>query len=108
MKKNSCKTYSAWLAARVLLALGIVGAPWLATAAQPPQIIPRPLTPGEKTTYGLPSTMEVSGGLTTVGVGQPYYLELEVDSTMTASNVVWSITSQPINSTAVLTNSPLG
>ena len=30
--------------------------------------------------YNLPSTTEISGGLTTVGIGTPVYLEAEVNS----------------------------
>jgi hypothetical protein len=75
------------------------------------QIVLRPLTPEDKTLYGLPSNTEVSGGLTTVGVGTPVYLEAEVNSSIAASNfvsVTWVLTNQPIGSVAAFTSSPLG
>jgi hypothetical protein len=108
--KRTFETTSACLAAGVLLAVGTATTA-LAATLQLPQIVPRPLTPGEKTTYGLPAATEVSGGLRSVGVGQPFYLEVEVDATIPASNivsVVWALTGQPVNSVAALTNSPLG
>ena len=43
------------------------------------QLVLRPLTPGDVTNYKLPSTTENSGGLNTVGVGTPVYLEAEVN-----------------------------
>ena len=84
-----------------------------ASAAAPAltgQIVLRPLTPHDKTLYGLPSSTEVSGGLTTVGVGTPVYLEAEVNISIAASNIVsvtWVLTNRPAFSSAVLTNSPL-
>ena len=80
----------------------------------PPQLVARPLTPGDVSAvygYGLPATTEVSGGLSTVGKGQAIYLEAEVDSTIAPSsitNVVWSYTSSPVGLPAVLTSSALG
>ena len=86
-----------------------------ASAAAPPalmgQIALRPLTPEDKILYGLPSTLETSGGLSTVGVGTPAYLEAEVNITIAASNIVsvtWVLTNTPFGSVATLTNSPLG
>jgi hypothetical protein len=75
------------------------------------RLILRPLTPADKTLYGLPPTTEVSGGLTTVGVGTPVYLEAEVSSSIPAANIVsvtWVLTNRPVLSSAVLTSSPLG
>ena len=75
------------------------------------QIVLRPLTPGDKTVYGFPSTMEVSGGLHNVGVGMPVYLEAEVNIAIPASNIVsvtWVLTNKPVGSAAALTSSPLG
>ena len=52
-------------------------------AAAPPalnaRLIARPLTPGDLSRSGLPSTMEYSGGLNTVGIGTPVYLEVDVN-----------------------------
>jgi len=73
------------------------------------QLIARPLTPGDIAAYGLPSGTEVSGGLTTVGVGQPVYLEADVP--LTATNILgvtWTLAHRPILSSASLQTSPLG
>lgn len=75
------------------------------------QLVLRPVTPGDIIVYGLPAATEVSGGLSTVGVGQPVYLEAQVNIAVPASNIVgvtWVLTSKPVGSVAVLTNSPLG
>src|SRR5512138_1209098 len=98
--KNRSLTHLA-LASLSLAAALSAGA---ATTVLGPQIVSRPLTPGDKTRYGLPSSLEVSGGLNTVGIGTPIYLEAEVSSTIAASNitaVTWSVTT-PLGSTAVL------
>jgi len=86
-----------------------------ASAAAPPalqaQIVARPLTPGDKNVYKLPSSLEVSGGLKTVAVGTPVYLEADVNSAVPAAdvtNITWAISSQPVGSAAVLLPSPLG
>jgi len=82
-------------------------------AAYPPQIVLRPLTPGDiSTAYKLPSTTESSPGISTIGIGSPAYLEAEVDLTIAPSNIIsvtWalSLTNAP-GSHAFLTNSPLG
>jgi len=75
------------------------------------RLIARPLTPGDIATYGLPASTEVSGGLTTVGVGQPVYLEAEVNIAIPSSditNVTWTLSHKPILSSATLQASPLG
>jgi hypothetical protein len=83
-----------------------------ATSAPPtPQLVLRPLTPGDVTIYKLPSTTENSGGLATVGVGTPVYLEVEVDLAIAPSNIVsvtWALTNVPALSAAAFTSSPLG
>ena len=76
-----------------------------------PQIVLRPLTAVDVSTYGLPASSDYSGGLTTIGVGTPAYLEVEINTNFPAANVTnvsWSITSKPGNSTATLQASPLG
>jgi hypothetical protein len=85
-----------------------------ASAAAPPtlngQLVLRPLTPGDVTVYKLPSTIENSGGLNTVGIGTPVYLEAEFNIAIPASNIVsvtWALTNIPPFSAAVLTSSPL-
>jgi hypothetical protein len=110
--KTLTKTAPACLAAAGLLSLA---AAMSANAAAPPalqaQIVPRPLTPGDKAGYGLSSSLEVSGGLKTVGIGTPVYLEIEVNSAVPAAditNVSWAVAIQPVGSTAALSPSPLG
>ncbi len=95
----------------VLMAMAATVTASAATTPINGQIIARPLTPGDVTTYGLPSTTENSGGLTTVGIGTPVYLEVEVTTNTpaaTITNVTWSLISKPVGSAAVLTTSPLG
>ncbi len=100
------------LAGILLAALGVTTT---ALAAAPPalqgQIVARPLTPGEKTAYGLPSSLEVSGGISTVGVGTAVYLEAEINSAVPASDILsvtWALTNSPFGSVAALGSSPLG
>lgn len=74
------------------------------------QIGTRPLTPQEIKDYALSATNQTSGGLGTVGVGQPLYLEAQVRSTIPASNILgvtWTLTSKPVGSTATLQSSPI-
>jgi hypothetical protein len=76
-----------------------------------PRLVVRALTNGDISTYQLPSTTQNSGGLNTVGLGEPLYLEVQVDISYTASQVspvVWSLTTKPATSTAALVASPLG
>lgn len=86
-----------------------------ARAATPPtlnaQVIARPLTPGDIGRYGLPASLEVSGGLSTVGTGTPVYLEAQINIAIPAADITgvsWALTNQPIGSAAVLQGSPLG
>ena len=95
------------------VALAVLGAATAATAATAlqGQLVLRPLTPGDVTVYKLTTGTETSGGLTTVGVGQPVYLEADVNIAIPAADIVsvnWVITNAPIGSTATLTASPLG
>jgi hypothetical protein len=69
----------------------------------------RPLTPAERT--GTLATAEIASGLSTVPIGQPVYLDAEINRNIPPANilsVVWTITNKPFGSVAVLTNSPLG
>ena len=82
-----------------------------ATPALNGQIVLRPLTPGDVTKYKLPSAIENSGGLNTIGIGAAIYLEVEVNSAIPASNIVsvtWALTNVPNGSVATFTDSPLG
>ncbi|MDE3067653.1 MAG: hypothetical protein KGJ60_08890 [Verrucomicrobiota bacterium] len=74
------------------------------------RLLARPLTPHDIEIYGLPGDTEVSGGLWNVGVGQPLYLEADVNIALPAAditNVTWSLVSAPSGSKAALTTSPL-
>lgn len=101
--------------APVLLALAGISLLGLLSAgaatALNPQVVSRPLTPGDKTNYKLPSSLEVAAGINTVGVGTPLYLEAEVNIALPASDitsVTWNLDSKPVGSAAAFTASPLG
>src|ERR1039457_544161 len=82
----------------------------LNAATLAPRLALRALTPGDIATYKLPSTSQVSGGLGTVGLGEPLYMEVQVDATIPAAQlggVVWAITESPNGSKAALGASPL-
>jgi len=82
-----------------------------AQTLQAPRLALRAVTPGDISTYKLPSTTQVSGGLGTVGLGEPLYLEVQVDITIPAAQlggVTWSISEAPSGSKAALAASPLG
>lgn len=71
----------------------------------------RPLTARDVTDYKLPSTSQRSGGLSTIGLGQPAYLEALVNSAIPADDIVgvtWVLEKKPAASKAELTDSPLG
>ncbi len=68
------------------------------------------MTTGDLALYKLPSTVQVSGGLTTAALGEPWYLEVQVDATLTAKqigSVTWTLVSKPSGSNAQLAASPL-
>jgi predicted CXXCH cytochrome family protein len=102
-------------ALRCLMAVALIGtgaASNIMAAAIPmyAQVQLRPLTPSEITKYGL-GTIQKSAGISTLGVGEPVYLDALVNKAVPAStitNVSWTLTSKPVGSLAVLTNSPLG
>ncbi len=74
------------------------------------QISARPLTPQEITDYALPAATQTSGGLFTVGLGQPAYLEAQVLQSIPAArilSVTWTLNSRPVGSTATLAASPI-
>jgi Cytochrome c554 and c-prime len=100
-----------WILFLLLSALIPVTAANAASLPLQGQIVLRPLTAVDVTTYGLPSSSEYSGGLSTVGIGTAVYLEADVNIAIPSSDitsVTWSLTSKPMGSVAVLTNSPLG
>jgi hypothetical protein len=76
-----------------------------------PRLQVRALTNGDVSSYKLPSTTQISAGLGTVGLGEPLYLEVQVDIGIPAAQlggVTWAITEAPSGSTAKLAASPLG
>ncbi len=96
----------------VAVALMVVAATATLSAqtALQPRLVVRPLTNGDIASYKLPSTTQVSGGLETVALGEPIYLEVQLDIGIPASQiagVIWSLTTKPAGSTAALVNSPL-
>ncbi len=108
--KPSLKALPTYRMAVALMAMVAATAVQAQTNLQP-QIALRPLTAVDRTTYGLSSSTELSGGLATVGVGTAIYLEVEVNTNFPASgitNVTWSLIAKPVGSAAFLTNSPLG
>jgi hypothetical protein len=75
------------------------------------QIIARPLSNDDIAAYKLPATAERSAGLTTIGIGQPAYLEAQIDIGVPASDitsVTWTLASKPSGSSAALADSPIG
>ena len=94
----------------VLLAVGTASIMRAQTALQA-QISVRPLTPNDITDYKLAATTQKSAGLSTVGLGQPAYLEAQVNIAISAEDiagVTWALTSKPAGSKAELADSPLG
>ncbi len=83
------------------------------TVAQPTalgQIGARALTPQEIKDYGLPAATQTSGGLYTVGLGQPLYLEAQVRLTIPAASlqgVNWTLVSKPPGSIATFEPTPI-
>jgi hypothetical protein len=96
-----------------MLAVGVT-APAFAqttTTTLQPKIAIRPLTRGDIAAFKLPSTLQISAGLSTVGLGEPAYLEVQLDSTVKPSDiasVTWELSLKPPTSKVTLTDSPLG
>jgi len=75
------------------------------------RIVLRSISNDDISTYKLPSDTQRSGGLSTVGLGQPAYLEALVDIGIPASSisgVSWAITAKPDRSAAALVDGPIG
>jgi hypothetical protein len=88
------------------------GAAIVANAQTPLQgrIVLRPISEDDIANYKLPAATERSGGLTTVGLGQPAYLEAQVPIAVAASDITgvnWTLTAKPNASNAVIADSPL-
>ena len=74
------------------------------------RLVTRAVTPGDISNNKLPSTVETSGGFINVGLGQPAYLEVDINITVPASDisgVTWTLTSKPAGSAATIGTSPL-
>ena len=109
--KPALKKLPARLMAVALMAAAGALTPAQAQTALQAHIVPRPLSAVDRTAYGLASSTELSGGLSTVGIGTAVYLEVEVNTNYPAANitnVTWSLIAKPAGSMPVLTNSPLG
>ena len=92
------------------LAAMFVPATLSAQTLQAPVLALRPVTAGDLALYKLASTVQVSGGLNTVAIGEPLYLEVHVDATLTAKQigpVTWTLVAAPTGSKAQLAASPL-
>ncbi|HET8549888.1 MAG TPA: hypothetical protein VFL57_17885 [Bryobacteraceae bacterium] len=96
-----------------LVLLAVVGPTTLLSQTIPlqAQLTLRPLTRDDIAAYKLPATIQASGGLTTIGVGQPAYFEALVNAAVPSSDILgvsWTLTRKPANSAAILEDSPLG
>ena len=102
---------SAGLLAAVLMAAAAPTTVYAQTVPLNADVALRPVTTGDIAAYKLASTTQKSGGLTTVGVGQPAYLEMQINSAIKSTDiagVIWTLTYKPNGSQAVLEESPLG
>ncbi|MBI4325406.1 MAG: hypothetical protein HY674_09095 [Chloroflexi bacterium] len=111
MKINTAiKKAPACLLAIVLMVVDAATKVGAAAPALQGQIAVRPLTPQELKDPSLVGKQGASG-LSTVGLGQPAYLEALVNIAIAPSNIVgvtWVLTNKPIGSVAELATSPLG
>jgi hypothetical protein len=93
-----------------LLAIGTTTTALAAAPALQGQVTLRPLTPQDIKNYALTNAQGASG-LTAVGLGQPAYLEVLINTAVPnadITNVTWVLTARPVGSVAALTASPLG
>jgi cytochrome c1 len=98
-----------------LLAVALMGVAATTTLSaqttMAPRLVVRALTNGDIANYKLPSTTQVSGGLETVALGEPLYMEVQIDIGIPANQiagVIWTLTTRPDTSKAALAVSPLG
>jgi hypothetical protein len=104
------KTAQICLLAIALATLGAVTARAAVAPPAPTKISLRGLSPQEIKDYGLTDKQGASG-LSTIGVGQPAYLDIMIPKTVAQSNVLsvaWTLSDKPISSAAQLGESPLG
>ena len=111
MKNSSAIKHAAFsLGIVVLISTGVATTAQAAGPALQGQVKLRPLTPTEMNAFALTNAQGASG-LTTIGVGQPAYLEALVNNAVPNSditNVTWVLTTKPVGSAAVFNASPLG
>jgi hypothetical protein len=94
----------------VALMAGVATSTAGAQATPNAQLVSRALSQDDMTFYKLPTTLERSSGLSTVGVGQAIYLDAELDIAIPASqiaSVTWELVGKPDGSNAVFSDSPL-
>ena len=109
-KHSSLRIISTCLNGLALAAVWVSSTSNLSAQALQPNLTLRPLTPQDKKDFGL-STAQGASGLSTIGVGQPAYLDVQVNRAFldeNITNVEWVLTSKPLSSTADLLESPLG
>ncbi len=103
MKTSTRKTHPislGWLIVTAIIVL--LGA----TTSQADKLVGRPLPPQEIHDNHLDGAI-ASGGLLTVGVGEPVYLEAMIGMEPVVSGVTWNLMSSPAGSSAVLETSPI-
>jgi hypothetical protein len=107
IKKYMCAC-GPWLSIVLLISVCVPG---LYAQTLQAQLVTRPVTPDDIAFYRLSSTTETTGGLATIGVGQPAYLEADIDINVPPpqiAGVTWTLARKPAGSNAVLQDSPLG
>ena len=113
-KQNPCWKISACFAAACLTLLGGTSAVQAASPALNGSLTLRPLTYTEIAAYLLTNPpAQFCGGLSTIGLGEPVYLDAMVNAAIAPSNIVgvtWSMvaSNKPFGSLAALSSSPLG
>ncbi len=107
-------TYPKLCACILLVALIVTGGATLLMAQAVPldaRISLRPVNNDDIAAFKLPSTTQRSAGLSTLGLGQPAYLEVLVNKAIPAAQiagVTWELTTRPSNSNAELVDGPIG
>jgi hypothetical protein len=97
--------------AAVLMAVAVPAALKAQPAPLNAKLSMRPVTRGDISAYKLPSTAQISAGFTTVALGEPAYVEMQINSAIAdkdLAGVVWTLTYKPKGSAAALEGSPLG
>ncbi|HYL77819.1 MAG TPA: hypothetical protein VEU96_26635 [Bryobacteraceae bacterium] len=109
MSSNSIRRIITGLFVVVLVALASTTLSGQTTL--PAQLSLRTINRDDIAAYKLPASTELTGGLSTIGIGQPFNLEAQLDITIPASEIAdvsWNMLSKPTNSKARVEDSPLG